>query len=277
MSDRSVQDPGTAPQAGTTSSGSDTIPSPLEAVPDMRAAARWTIGAVAAVGALLVGGGSLTAVGRIDDAGDLVAFASGMLIVIVAVGWAVWQTAEALTPPLTTIETLQDKRMSDLRIQIARSPFTYYGPFGHSWGELSGELRRHLEIAENLRSAHANETDPSRRTQWAAALAAAEANIALAKHLQTRLLSLIHVWRIRSAVRRARLHTLIAMLLATAGAILLLTATTDNPIPGAPPTLRSSADPDLRATERQASYADSGYRLPALEHTTEADGPSALR
>lgn len=216
-------------------SGQDTIPSPLEAIPDMRAAARWTIGAVAAVGALLVGGGSLTAVGRIDDVGDLVAFAGGTLIVIVAVGWAVWQTAEALTPPLTTIEVLQDKRMSDLRIQIARSPSTYYGPFGHSWRELSGELRRHREIAGNLRSAHANETDPSRQTQWAAALVAAEANIALANLLQNRLISLIHVWHIRTVVRRARLHTLIAMLIVAVGAILLLTATIDNPIPAPPP------------------------------------------
>ncbi len=236
MSDPSVPDPRTAPQAGPTSSSADTIPSPLEAIPDMRAAARWTIGAVSAVGALLVGGAPLAAVRRIDDAGDLVAFTSGMLIAVVAVGWAVWQTAEALTPPLTTLETLQDERMADLRSQIARSPSTYYGPFGHNWQELSDELRRHREIAANLRSAHANETDQSRRTQWAAALSAAEANIALAMRLQNRLISLIHVWQIRLAVRRARLHTLIAMLIVSAGAVLILTATTDLQVPTPPPT-----------------------------------------
>jgi len=201
----------------------------------MRAAARWTIGAVSAVGALLVGGAPLTAVGRIDDSGDLVAFASGMLIVIVAVGWAVWQTAEALTPPLTMIETLQDKRMANLRSQIDRSPSIYYGPFGHSWQELSGELQRHRKIAANLRSAHASETDPSRRTLWAVALSEAETSIALAMRLQNRLISLIHVWQIRSAVRRARLHTLIAMLIVSAGAMLILTATTDPSIPAPPP------------------------------------------
>ncbi|MFN2494809.1 MAG: hypothetical protein ABR608_02705 [Pseudonocardiaceae bacterium] len=155
---------------------------------------------------------------------------------IVAIGWAVWQTAEALTPHLTTIETLQDKRMSGLRIQIAHSPSVYFGPFGHSWQELSGELRRHREIAANLRSAHASETDESRRARWTAALTAAEANIALATHLHYRLLSLIHVWQIRSAVRRARLHTVIAMLVVAVGAILFLTATADNPIPAALPT-----------------------------------------
>lgn len=185
------------------------------------------------VGALLVGGAPLTATGRIDGVGDLIAFATGILVVILAAGWAVWQTAEALMPPLTTMETLYDERLSDLRARLERSPSTYFGPFGRNGRELAAELQRHRIIAANLRSAHANDADADRRARWADALAVAEKNIAHALSLQNRLVSLVHVWQIRSAVRRARVHTLVAMLLVAAGAMFVVVATTNNPVPAA--------------------------------------------
>lgn len=232
MSDQSEQGPPSPPANST-----ESLPSPLEAIADMRAAARWTVGAVSIIGALLVGGGPLRAIGRIDGVGDFVTFAIGILLVILAAGWAVWQTGEALTPPLTTIETLQDKRLSGLRIELDRSPSTYFGPFGRNWRELAAELQRHHSIAANIRAAYTSETDPKQRARWADALTAAEKNIAHAVGLQNRLISIIHVWQIRWAVRRARIHTLIAMLVVAAGAMLVLVATTGSTISVALPGL----------------------------------------
>ena len=234
MAEPPAANPETAAPEAPTSTRTDPLPSPLDAVPDTRATARWTIGAVSAVGALLVGGAPLTAVGRIDDVGDLLAIAGGMLIVIVSLGWAVWQTAEALTPALTTVEILRDRRLSDLRAQVARSPSTYFGPFGDTWDGLARGLQEHRRVAVNLRAGADQETDSHRRGRWTAALAAAEANVALAEQLMNRLAALVHVWRIRAAVRRARSHTLLAMIGVSVGAILILTATADNPGRGHP-------------------------------------------
>jgi hypothetical protein len=48
----------------------DSLPSPLDAVDDLRAAARWTIAAAGAVGAALISGGSLVAVGKVHGLGN---------------------------------------------------------------------------------------------------------------------------------------------------------------------------------------------------------------
>ncbi|WP_439080580.1 hypothetical protein [Streptomyces sp. WL006] len=67
-------------------------------VTDMRATARWMTAAAAAVGALVLAGGPLVVVKDLDDAGDVVAAAGGMLLAVAGVVWVVWRTGDV--PPL---------------------------------------------------------------------------------------------------------------------------------------------------------------------------------
>ena len=49
------------------------VPSPLETVTDLRASAKWILAALAGVGAAMLGGGLLVAIGKIHSFGDPVA------------------------------------------------------------------------------------------------------------------------------------------------------------------------------------------------------------
>lgn len=67
-------------------------------VADMRAVARWTIMATAAVGGLLLGGFPLAAIGKVHGLGDIALAAGGLALAMVGVFWAIWWTGEVLTP-----------------------------------------------------------------------------------------------------------------------------------------------------------------------------------
>jgi hypothetical protein len=221
---------------------------PADAVADLRTTARWTIVAVAGVGALLVGGGPLTAVGRIDDWGDTFAAFGGLALTVLGVGWAIWQTGEALTPCLATLDDLDAPEMASLRAAIARNPAAYYGPY-RSLRELRTQRRLHEAVAADLAVKLAREQDPVRTKIFEQGLADARANAEEARRLQHRLLTLIHAWSVRHAVRRARLHTLAAFGLVALGAVLFLTATGDK-----------AADPPAKQA-RSASAAPDGAGL----------------
>lgn len=197
---------------------------PADAVADLRATARWTVVAVAGVGTLLVGGGPLTAVGRINDWGDTFAAFGGLALTVLGVGWVVWQTGEALSPCLATLDDLDAPEMALLREAIARNPAAYYGPY-RSVGELRSQRRLHQAVAADLAVKLAREQDPVRTAVLEQGLADAGANAEEARRLQDRLLTLVHAWSVRNAVRRARLHTLAAFGLVTLGAVLFLTST----------------------------------------------------
>ncbi|MEU6557985.1 hypothetical protein ABZ915_48550 [Streptomyces sp. NPDC046915] len=215
---------------------------PGDAIADLRATARWTVVAVATVGALLVGGGPLTAVGRIHDWGDTFAALGGLALTVLGVGWAIWQTGEALTPCLATLDDLDAPEMTQLRDAIARNPAAYYGPY-RSLGELRSRLRLHQAVAADLAIRLSREQDPLRTKILERGLADARANAEEAQLLQHRLLALIHAWSVRNAVRRARLHTIAASGLVVLGAILFLTATSDSAAePPAKPGPSASAD-----------------------------------
>ena len=93
------------PQAGDP--GLDPALADLRAsVADMRATARWITGAAAGVGALVLAGGPLVIVKDLDDAGDVVAAAGGMLLAVSGVVWVVWRASEVLTPRTATLDDL---------------------------------------------------------------------------------------------------------------------------------------------------------------------------
>ncbi len=203
----------------------DGLPSPLDAVPDMRASAKWILAATAGVGAALLGGGPLLAIGRVTDAGRLTLAFVGLVVALGGVGWAIWRTADALIPPLTTPSSLDsDPGLAELRRRIAAEPAAFYGPFGDSLGEVGRAAAFHRTVAGNLADALAQEADPVRQAVLTAKLADARDAAAAASARARRLLELAHAWQVRDQLRRARLHTMAGAAVAAVGATLFLAA-----------------------------------------------------
>jgi peptidoglycan/LPS O-acetylase OafA/YrhL len=70
-------------------------------------------------------------------------------------------------------------------------------------------------------------------------LADARANADLARGLQSRLVEFALAWKVRNAVRRARLHTLAAAAVVALGAVLFVSATHEKE-PAKPPSPAAS-------------------------------------
>jgi hypothetical protein len=202
------------------------LPSPLESVADMRAAAKWILAALAGTGAALLGGGPLTAVGRIHGVGHAVTAYAGLLLSLVGVGWAIWRTADALIPPLTTPRSLESSPLlADLRARIADEPESFYGPFGTSVADLHRALAFHTTVTRNIERLLEREApDGPRRAHLLRKLA--ESRTATATiHARLRSLGeLAHAWQVRAQLRNARLHALAGGALAALGAMVFLSA-----------------------------------------------------
>ena len=82
--------------------GPDALPSPLDSVGDMRAAAKWTLAAAGAVGAALIGGAPLVAVGQVHGVLHAVLAGLGLALALAGVGTAIWFTSKVLVPRLIT-------------------------------------------------------------------------------------------------------------------------------------------------------------------------------
>jgi hypothetical protein len=217
----STTDPGRTESAGALAG----LPSPLDAVGDMRATAKWIIGAAAAVGVALLGGAPLAAVGRIHGFGSAAEAFGGLALGLTGVGWAIWHTADALIPPATTLATLDTPPLADLRAQIAGEPAAYFGPFGNSAAQVQAACQRFGTAAAQIAVMLAAEPDAGRRAILAQGQADALANAAQASARLRWLLSLAHAWRVRDQLRRARLHTFAGAAVAALGAVLFLVAT----------------------------------------------------
>jgi hypothetical protein len=209
------------------------LPSPLDAIPDMRSTAKWTVAALGAVGAALLGAVPVSALGRIHGGAAIAEASGGLVLGLGGVAWAVWHTAEALTPPVTTLSALRTDELAPLRTFIDRSPEAFYGPFGTSVAELAAARRLHELLARNLADALATETDRTRLRAIERTLGLARSNADLARSQQRRLLEFAHVWQVRAALRRARVHTLMAVGVIVLGVVLLLVAAAGHS-PGAP-------------------------------------------
>jgi hypothetical protein len=201
------------------------LPSPLDALPDMRSAAKWTIASLGAVGAALVAVVPLSALNRLQDPADIAVVVIGFVLGAGGVAWAIWHTAEALTPPITTLADLESDALAGLRKRITESPESFLGPFGSSTAELLGERRFHEVVAGNLADAVAAETDPERLAVWRRALDDALANLAHARSLQQQLLEFGHAWQVRAKLRNARLQTMAGTAAIVIGLVLVMIAT----------------------------------------------------
>jgi hypothetical protein len=194
----------------------------------MRTTAKWIIGAAAAVGAALLGGGPLTAVGKVHGAGSAAIAFAGLVIGLAGVGWAIWHTTEALIPPATTLAALETPQLAGLRTQIAADPAAFYGPFGTSVRDVQAACHRFDTVAAHVAIMLAAEHDPTRQRILAQGQADALANAAQASARLHWLLALAHAWRVRDLLRRARLHAFVGAAAAALGAVLFITATTAN-------------------------------------------------
>jgi hypothetical protein len=144
---------------------------------------------------------------------------------VAGVSWTLWTTGEVLTPRFATLRSLDDPALADLRAEIDAAPETFFGPFGRTAGQLDGACREHTAVAVELEALLARERDEERRAGLSRGLAAARANAANATARRRALLELVHAWQVRRALRRARIHTLIASVAVVAGAVFFLLAT----------------------------------------------------
>ena len=202
------------------------LPSPLDAVADMRATAKWILAAAAAVGAALLGGTPLAAVGKVHGVGDAALAYLGLLVGLAGAGWAIWRTADALIPPLTTPASLDDEpSLKDLKNKIARDPVAFFGPFGKNMADLHQQLTFHCKVSGNLAPMLAVEQDPIRRQVLVDKLDEANAAVIAIHRRSATLLELAHAWQVRAQLRQARLHAFTGAAIAALGAVIFLTAT----------------------------------------------------
>ncbi|WP_329273364.1 hypothetical protein [Streptomyces sp. NBC_01451] len=214
-------EPPSAPSEPAVVTPFDTLPSPLDAVPELRAAARWMIASFGAVGVALVGGGPLVAVGKVHGLGEALVAGAALVVALTGVCLAVWQVSRVLVPPITTAATLGTPAARGLRELIDASPADFFG----SAATGVDDLLRHRAVAVNIHRALAAETDPHRRAQLRGHLDRAKANIARTDPFVRWLLAMAHVWQIRAAFHEARRWCLLAVALVAAGAVAFLTVT----------------------------------------------------
>ncbi|WP_405771419.1 hypothetical protein [Streptomyces sp. NBC_01538] len=199
----------------------DALPSPLDAVPELRAAARWMIASFGAVGAALVGGGPLVAVGKVHGLGEALVAGGALVVALAGVCLAVWQVSRVLVPPITTAATLNTSAVRGLRELVDASPADFFGSAATS----VDDLLRHRTVAANLHRALAAETDPHRRELLRGHLDRAKTNITRTDPFLRWLLAMAHVWQIRTTFHEARRWCLLSVALVATGAVAFLTAT----------------------------------------------------
>ena len=201
------------------------LPSPLEAVDDLRAAAKWTLAAEGVVGAALISGGPLVAIGQVHGTVHALMAGAGLAVALGGVGMAVWFTSKVLSPRLTTPQTLRSPALSELRRVIEAEPAQFFGVVATK----VDFLLQHQEVAVDLARKAAREKDPARRQAIKRQLRRAEANAARAAPYVRWLLGLAHVWKIEMELRRSRWFTLAGGFLVVTGAVLFFSATGGGP------------------------------------------------
>lgn len=197
------------------------LPSPLEAVDDLRAAAKWTLAAEGAVGAALISGGPLVAIGQVHGVAHALIAGAGLVVALGGVGLAIWFTSKVLSPRLTTPQTLRSPALATLRQIVEAEPAQFFGVVATK----VDVLLLHQEVAVDLARQVAEEKDAARRRLLDRQLRRAEANVARAAPYVRWLLALGHVWQIEADLRRSRWFTLLGGTLVVAGAVLFFVAT----------------------------------------------------
>jgi hypothetical protein len=252
------------PAAAEAKNAFESLPSPLDSIEDMRSAAKWMLAAAGAVGATLISGGPLVAIGQVHGALNIFLAVLGLVFAVSGAGVAIWYTSNVLVPRLTTPATFRSaKELTDLRDDINREPEEFFGVAaperaGAPDAPVDRLFKRQEELRQNAASLArqaAAEKDPARREQFRKQLRRVEENGERVGSYVRYVLALGHAWRIKAALQQARLATLAGAGLVIVGAALFFSSTASNgpayvpvvtttpapavsPTPTTPPTAR---------------------------------------
>jgi hypothetical protein len=252
------------PQAQGAASAGDDLPSPLTAVDDMRATAKWTLAVVGAVGAALISGGPLVAVGQVHGLRDSVLAGIGLLCALAGVGLAIWFTSRVLMPRLTTPAVFTEQktslftrktsvRLAKLTGLIDNEPAYFFGELAASLSDLLARRVKTLDGVQKVAEAIATEGDPVTRRQLEMALSRLQSDLARIDACLRSLLPLAHAWQVEADLKRSRLWTLGGGVLVVAGAVLFFGVTGSSgptyvPVVTTTPSATATAPPAPAAT-----------------------------
>lgn len=203
-----------------------TLPSPLDSIDDMRVAAKWMLAASGAVGAALISGGPLVAVGRVHGAGHAILAGAGLIVTLGGVGIAIWYASRVLVPRLVTPAVFQGSAaLAGLRARIDAEPAEFMGAAATTVAglfERHGRLRR---LVADLERRVARETDADRLARLGVSLRRARANEELVGNYVRWVLALGHTWLVRADLDVSRRATMSGGVIVVAGAVLYFSAT----------------------------------------------------
>ncbi len=177
------------------------------------------------VGAVLISGGPLIAVGQVAGTGRAFLAGGGLALALLGVGVAIWFTGKVLSPRLTTTETVRSSALDGLRRMLEAQPAQFFGVVATS----VDALLLHQEIAVDLARKVGAEHDPIRRQMIRWQLRRAERNTARAAPYVRWVLALAHVWLIEKDLRRSRLAAMVGGLFVVVGAVLFFIADGNGP------------------------------------------------
>jgi hypothetical protein len=192
----------------------------------MRSAAKWMLAVAGAVGAVLISGGPLAAVGEVHGVLDTFLAWLGLVIALCGVSVAIWQTSKVLVPRLATPNTMRTSPdLAGLRAQISDEPAEF---MGFSAVTVDGLFRRQSRLRERtallmLQVARA-ENDEQRR-QFQAELAQVRKNSEVVEVYVRWVLALGHAWLVRADLQRSRKWTLAGGIIVAVGAVLFFSVT----------------------------------------------------
>lgn len=253
----------------------DALPSPLDSVGDMRAAAKWMLAAAGAVGAALISGGPLVAVGQVHGVLHAVLAGLGLVIALGGVGTAIWFTSKVLVPRLMTPAVLSNAgrpqaappRRSVLRVRLSAilqasrqrelvalkelvnaEPAEFFGIAAASVDGLFARQQGLRQNAASLARQAAREKDPRRRAMYQDQLRRVEENGERVGRYVRYLLALGLAWQIKADLELSRKWTLAGAVLVIVGAVLFFGSTGSNgptyvPVVTTTPTATSSPPP----------------------------------
>ena len=251
---------GAGPASPDAKSTVEPLPSPLDAVDDLRTAAKWTLAAAGAVGAALISGGPLVAVGQVHGLWHALLAGLGLVLALAGVGIAIWSTSKVLAPRLTTRKTVMSPGLASLRQDIEAEPDQFFGLAATSVAGLFKRQDDHREIAADLARQAAAKKNPQRRAVLEGQLRRVEGNATRVSAYVRRLLALAHVWQIQADLQRSRRCTLGGGLLVIAGAVLFFVA-------AGGPTYVPVLTPQVTATP--SASVPSAVRGPSLSPTAK--------
>jgi hypothetical protein len=226
--------PGATPP--TSVGPADSLPSPLVAVDDMRATAKWTLAMAGAVGAALISGGPLVAAGQVHGVADSVLAGAGLACALAGVSMATWFTSRVLMPRLTTPAVFTEEktalvtgtrsvRLARLVGVIDRQPAYFFGELATSVSDLLARRDKTLDAIQKVGEAIAAEGSLAVRKQLEVALARLQSDLARMDACVQSLLPLAHAWLVAADLKRSRLWTLGGGALVAAGAVLFFSVT----------------------------------------------------